>query len=78
MDRVGEAARTAERLKLRLEASWNGTARASRELVARLALQLHLVQQGQADAMDGAPIDVLLSAEPVLDAAAEDIEGHAA
>jgi ATP-dependent Clp protease ATP-binding subunit ClpC len=40
------------------------TARASRELIARLALQLHLVQQGQADAMEDMPIDVLLTVEP--------------
>ncbi len=77
MDRVGEAARTAERLKLRLDSSGSQTGRGSRELIARLALQLHLVQQGLADAMVGAPIDVLLTAEPVLDAAA-DVDAHAA
>ncbi|HTO81192.1 MAG TPA: AAA family ATPase, partial [Methylomirabilota bacterium] len=77
MDRVGEAARTAERLKLRLDKSGTRTARASRELVARLALQLHLVQQGLTDALVGAPVDVLLMAEPALDGAA-DVEAHAA
>lgn len=76
MDRVAEAARTAERLKRRLDASGAETARTSRELIARLALQLHLVQQGQADAMEDAAIDVLLIAEPVLDAGA-DIAGSA-
>jgi len=77
MDRVGEAARTAERLKRRLDASGSQAARGSRELIARLALQLHLVGHGLGDAMIGAPIDVLLTAEPALDAAA-DVEAHAA
>ena len=71
IDRVGEAARTAERLKLRLDASAGQTARGSRELIARLALQLHLVQHGLADVIVGAPIDVLLMVEPALDAAAD-------
>ena len=71
MDRVREAARTAAHLKLRLDRSGTRTAQASRELVARLALQLHLVQQGIADALQGSPIDVLLMAEPALDGSAD-------
>src|SRR5690242_8321242 len=71
MDRVSEAARTAAQLKLRLDRSGGAVAQTSRELVARLALQLHLVQQGLADALMGAPIDVLLMAEPALDGSAD-------
>ena len=71
MDRVGEAARTAERLKLRLEASGTRTAQTSRELISRLALQLHLLEQGFVDALQDAPIDALAMAEPVLDGAVD-------
>jgi len=71
MDRVGEAARTAAHLKLRLDRSATPAAHASRELVARLGLQLHLVQQGITDALQGSPIDVLLMVEPALDGAAD-------
>lgn len=71
MGRVREAARTAERLKLRLDTSGTRTARASRELIRRLALQLHLVRQGLGDVLGGAPVDALLTAEPVLDGAAD-------
>jgi len=67
MDRVAEAARTAAHLKLRLDRSGKPAAQASRELVARLALQLHLVQQGLTDTLMGSPIDVLVLAEPALD-----------
>jgi ATP-dependent Clp protease ATP-binding subunit ClpC len=71
IDRVDEAARTAERLKMRLESSTQRPGTASRELIGRLALQLHVVQQGIDDALIGAPVDVLLRIEPVLDSAGE-------
>ena len=71
IDRLEEAARTAERLKLRLDSSTTRPGSASRELVARLALQLHLVEQGMVDLLSSAPIDVLLAVEPVLDGAAD-------
>jgi ATP-dependent Clp protease ATP-binding subunit ClpC len=71
IDRVEEAARTAERLKMRLESSSTRPGSASRELVGRLALQLHLVEQGIADLLAGSPVDILLSVEPVLDGAAD-------
>src|SRR5438552_16471704 len=60
MDRVAEAARTAGHLKLRLDRSSASAAHASRAPVARLALQLHLVQQGLTDALQGSPVDILL------------------
>ncbi|MGH7124401.1 MAG: AAA family ATPase [Stellaceae bacterium] len=71
IDRVSEAARTAAHLKLRFDRSGTATAQTSRELVARLALQLHLVQQGVTDALLGAPVDILLIAEPALDGSAD-------
>ncbi len=61
MDRVQEAARTAERLKRRLDSH------ASREIAARLALQLYLVEQGIDDVAQDAPVDALLNVEPVFD-----------
>ncbi len=64
MDRVLEAQRTSERLNERLSA-YKQPGKVSRELVARLALQLHLVALGIDDALDNAPIDALLSVEPV-------------
>jgi ATP-dependent Clp protease ATP-binding subunit ClpC len=66
-ERVEEAARTAARLKMRLESSGSRTAAASRELVSRLALQLYLVQHGITDAILGSPIDALLIVEPALE-----------
>ena len=77
IDRVEEAQRTAERLKQRLQSKGNGTPQAPRELIARLALQLHLVQQGIEDVRLDSPIDVLLSVEPALESQAED-SGQAA
>ena len=69
IDRVAQAARTADGLRARLDA--RAGAMAPRELVARLALQLHLVQRGIDDARLDAPIDVLLAVEPALDGAAD-------
>lgn len=62
MDRVLEAKRTAERLNARLEAS-RGRGGASRELVSRLALQLHLVGLGIDDALTNAPVDALVAVD---------------
>jgi ATP-dependent Clp protease ATP-binding subunit ClpC len=70
-DRVREAARTAERLFQRYQAASEHSARASRELAARLALQLFNVRQGLDDIAAKAPIDALLRAEPALDAGGE-------
>src|SRR4029077_17782290 len=39
----------------------------SRELIARLALQLHVVKLGIQDAIEGAPVEVALLIEPALD-----------
>jgi len=66
-DRIAEATRTADNLKARLESIRHAEERTSRDLVARVALQLYLVREGLEDAMRGAPIDVLLSVEPALE-----------
>jgi ATP-dependent Clp protease ATP-binding subunit ClpC len=68
VDRLREAARTAERLLRRYRAASQGPARASRELAARLALQLYNLRQGLDDLAADAPIDVLLRVDPAMDA----------
>ncbi len=73
MDRVLEARRTAERLQGRLETKGG---KISRELVARLALQLHLVRLGIDDVFTNAVDDVILSVDPAAtggDASAEGV-----
>jgi ATP-dependent Clp protease ATP-binding subunit ClpC len=65
IDRVLEARRTAQRLRDRLEAGRAQGGKVSRELVARLALQLHLVQLGIEDVFSETTDDVLLTIEPV-------------
>ncbi|MBX3501209.1 MAG: AAA family ATPase [Alphaproteobacteria bacterium] len=67
-DRIAEAARTAEGLLRRYEATRGREARAARELGGRLALQLWNVAQGLADFRTDAPVDALLRIEPILDA----------
>ena len=71
MDRVQAAASTAESLRTRLAKGSGRAGQYSRELVARLALQLHMVTLGIQDAFDGAPVEVALMIEPALDAAGE-------
>ncbi len=66
-DRVDQALATAERLKRRLEGYKKPDGGLSRELIARLALQLHLVGEGVADGFSKAPVDAILLIEPVLD-----------
>jgi ATP-dependent Clp protease ATP-binding subunit ClpC len=71
-DRISEAARTAERLFQRYNTSSEHSARASRELAGRLALQLYNLRQGMADFAADAPVDALLRVDPALDI---DVEG---
>ena len=66
IDRVEEAARTAERLKQRLDASDKSRGQGARELIGRLALQVHLVRDGITDALLGSPVDALVVVEPAL------------
>ena len=66
MDRVKVAMSTAESLRARLTKG-AGTGKYSRELVGRLALQLHLVREGVRDVTEAAPIEVALQVEPAFE-----------
>jgi ATP-dependent Clp protease ATP-binding subunit ClpC len=67
MDRVKAAAATAESLRARLVKGTERTGKYSRELVGRLALQLHLLKEGIRDVMESAPIEVALVVEPAFE-----------
>ena len=67
MDRVKAAAGAAAAWTRRLERSATPSGRSSRELVARLASQLFVVGHGIEDALTGAPVEVVLAVQPVLD-----------
>jgi ATP-dependent Clp protease ATP-binding subunit ClpC len=67
MDRVKAAAGAARGWTRRLERSATPSGRYSRELVARLASQLFVVGHGIEDALTGAPVEVVLAVQPVLD-----------
>ena len=70
MDRVAAAAGTVEALRGRLSRGGGRRDYYSRELMSRLALQLHLVKQGIKDVFEGAAIEVALMVEPALKPAA--------
>ena len=67
MDRVKAAVSTADALRGRLAKGAERSGRSSRELVARLALQLHLIKEGVRDVHEHAPIEVVLQVEPALE-----------
>jgi ATP-dependent Clp protease ATP-binding subunit ClpC len=67
IDRVQTAAETAQSLKLRLDKGTERSGKSSRELTSRLALQLHLVNDGLADVSDRAPIEVAVAVEPAFE-----------
>jgi ATP-dependent Clp protease ATP-binding subunit ClpC len=67
MDRVRAAASTASSLRTRLAKGTERAGKSSRELIQRLALQLHLIKEGTRDVFDGAPIEVVLMVEPTLE-----------
>lgn len=71
MDRVKAAMATAEALRARLSKGSDRSGRSSRELVARLALQLHLLKEGIRDVHEVSPIEVVLQVEPALERAGE-------
>jgi ATP-dependent Clp protease ATP-binding subunit ClpC len=71
MDRVKTAAATAESLRARLAKGTERTGKYSRELVGRLALQLHLLKEGIKDVMESAPIEVALVVEPAFERPSE-------
>lgn len=67
MDRVKAATGTAVSLQARqLKGRGGAGGRSSRELVARLALQLHLIRHGMDDVFDAAPVEVAVAIEPAL------------
>ena len=69
MDRVKTAAATGEALRARLAKGAERSGKSSPELVARLALQLHLTKEGIRDVFEAAPIEVALLVEPAARAA---------
>ncbi len=71
MDRVRAAASTAEAFRARLTKSPARTGKSSKELIGRLALQLHLIGEGIRDVFELAPIEVAITIEPALGGAAE-------
>jgi ATP-dependent Clp protease ATP-binding subunit ClpC len=71
MDRVRAAAGTAESLRARLAKAPARGGKAPKELIARLALQLHLISEGIKDVFEGAPVEAALMVEPALDGSAE-------
>src|SRR5208282_3060364 len=71
MDRVRAAAATAEALRARLAKSPSRGGKSSKELIARLALQIHLTGEGIKDVFEAAPIEAALTVEAALDGGAE-------
>ncbi|HKZ96484.1 MAG TPA: AAA family ATPase [Hyphomicrobiaceae bacterium] len=72
MDRVKAAASTAGSLRARLAKGQERAGRSSRELVSRLALQLHLIKEGIRDVFEGAPIEVALAVEAAFENRGDD------
>lgn len=66
MDRVRSALETAHALRGRLEKGAE-RGKSSRELISRLALQLHLVGEGVGDVEEGAAVEIVVVIEPAFD-----------
>jgi len=66
MDRVKAAADTAVSLQARQAKGSERAGKSSRELIQRLALQIHLVKEGIADVVAAAPVEVAVVVEPAL------------
>jgi hypothetical protein len=71
MDRVKHANETAEALHARLARYAKSPRGYSAELCGRLALQLHLVDEGIKDIFDNSPVEIVLTVEPVFDGTAD-------
>jgi ATP-dependent Clp protease ATP-binding subunit ClpC len=67
MDRVRAAASTAQSLRERLVKGAERSGKHSREMIGRVALQLHLIKAGIKDVLEAAPIEVALLVEPALE-----------
>ena len=71
MDRVKAAVETTAALRTRLAKGTSAAGKSSRELVSRLAQQIHLVREGIRDAHDDAPVETVLAVEPALEKPAD-------
>ncbi len=71
LDRLKAAMSTADALRARLAKGAERSGRSSRELVARLAQQLHLVKEGVRDVHENSPVEVALQVEPALERAGD-------
>jgi len=67
MDRVKAAVGTAQSLHTRLTKGSKRAGKPSRELIARLALQLYLIEEGMTDVFEAAPIEDAVCVEPTLE-----------
>lgn len=67
MDRVSVAADSAQSLRHRIPKPRGRPGKVARDLVARLALQAHLVKEGLRDVAENAPVEVALLVEAALD-----------
>jgi len=72
MDRVAAAADTTDSLRMRAAKGARQPGQYHRELISRLALQVHLVTEGIRDVFEGSAIEVALMVEPALDGGAGD------
>ena len=76
MDRLEVATETATSLQARLARQSGGASKSMRELVSRLAMQIHLVNEGLKDLDGNAPVEAALIVEPIL--VSDDEEAEAA
>ncbi|HEX2492554.1 MAG TPA: AAA family ATPase [Steroidobacter sp.] len=76
MDRVQAAMATAVGLANRLQQRAGRAGMYSRDLIARLASQLHLVELGIDDALGKSPIEVVLSATSAMDRGADPVQAR--
>jgi ATP-dependent Clp protease ATP-binding subunit ClpC len=67
MDRVAAAANTTESLRMRAAKGARQPGQYHRELISRLALQVHLVEEGIRDVFEGSAVEVALMVEPAFD-----------
>src|SRR5262249_833206 len=72
MDGVAAAANTTDSLRMRAAKGARQPGQYHRELISRLALQVHLVAEGICDVFEGSAVEVALMVEPALDGGASD------
>jgi ATP-dependent Clp protease ATP-binding subunit ClpC len=78
MDRIEVATETATSLQSRLARQTGAPGKSIRDLVARLAMQIHLVNEGLKDLDEKAPVEVALIVEPAFVSDADESEAAAA